>query len=106
MLAIRAALREDINLLKTLIDEMGEYERLPVSITEETLAHDGFGGSARAPRSHLPILIINPRVTLSVQCRARLTFAFRRSRRSARPAPERIQVGIAAGAYGPRTLAP
>lgn len=43
MLVIRPALREDINLLKTLINEMGEYERLPVSITEEALTRDGFG---------------------------------------------------------------
>jgi GNAT superfamily N-acetyltransferase len=43
MLVIRAAVREDMNLLKSLIEEMGEYERLPVSITEETLAQDGFG---------------------------------------------------------------
>lgn len=47
MLVIRAALRKDVDLLKTLINEMGEYERLPVSITGETLARDiehGFYG--------------------------------------------------------------
>jgi GNAT superfamily N-acetyltransferase len=52
MLVIRAALREDMDLLKTLINEMGEYERLPVSITEETLARDGFG-----PRQEFRVLI-------------------------------------------------
>jgi GNAT superfamily N-acetyltransferase len=52
MLVIRAALRKDVDLLKTLINEMGEYERLPVSITEETLARDGFG-----PRQEFRVLI-------------------------------------------------
>ena len=41
-----------MDLLKTLISEMGEYERLPVSITEETLARDGFG-----PRQEFRVLI-------------------------------------------------
>jgi hypothetical protein len=49
---IRAALRNDMNLLKTLINEMGEYEHLPVSIAEETLAGDGFG-----PRQEFRVLI-------------------------------------------------
>ena len=52
MLLIRAAVRTDVHLLKTLIHEMGEYERLPVLITEETLAHDGFG-----PRQEFRVLI-------------------------------------------------
>jgi GNAT superfamily N-acetyltransferase len=52
MLVIRAALRKDMDLLKTLINEMGEYERLPVSITEEMLARDGFG-----PRQEFRVLI-------------------------------------------------
>jgi GNAT superfamily N-acetyltransferase len=52
MLVIRAALRKDMDLLKTLIDEMGEYERLPVSITKEMLAQDGFG-----PRQQFRVLI-------------------------------------------------
>jgi hypothetical protein len=43
MLEIRPAVRNDVDLLRTLIHEMGKYERLPVSITEETLARDGFG---------------------------------------------------------------
>ena len=52
MLWIRPAVRTDVHLLKTLIDEMGEYERLPVLITEETLAHDGFG-----PRQQFRVLL-------------------------------------------------
>jgi GNAT superfamily N-acetyltransferase len=52
MLLIRLAVRSDVHLLKTLIDEMGEYERLPVSISEETLEHDGFG-----PRQEFRVLI-------------------------------------------------
>jgi GNAT superfamily N-acetyltransferase len=52
MISIRNAVRTDMHLLKTLIHEMGEYERLPVSITEETLVHDGFG-----PRQEFPVLI-------------------------------------------------
>jgi GNAT superfamily N-acetyltransferase len=52
MLLIRPAVRTDVHLLKTLIHEMGEYERLPVLITEETLAHDGFG-----PRQEFRVLI-------------------------------------------------
>jgi len=43
MLKIRPAIRNDVNLLSTLIHEMAEYERLPVSTTAETLARDGFG---------------------------------------------------------------
>jgi len=34
MLLIRPAVRTDVHLLKTLIHEMGEYERLPVLITD------------------------------------------------------------------------
>ena len=52
MLLIRPAVRTDVSLIKTLIHEMGEYERLPVLITEETLAHDGFG-----PRQEFRVLI-------------------------------------------------
>jgi hypothetical protein len=52
MLEIRPALRNDVDLLRTLIHEMGEYERLPVSITAETLARDGFG-----PRPEFRVLI-------------------------------------------------
>jgi GNAT superfamily N-acetyltransferase len=43
MLSIRPANLNDVGVLKALIHEMGEYERLPVVITEETLARDGFG---------------------------------------------------------------
>ena len=43
MLSIRPASRNDVALLKTLVHEMGEYEHLPISITEEALANEGFG---------------------------------------------------------------
>src|SRR5260370_17076663 len=52
MVEIRPAVRNDADLLRTLIHEMGEYERLPVSITAETLARDGFG-----PRPEFRVLI-------------------------------------------------
>jgi GNAT superfamily N-acetyltransferase len=52
MLEIRPAILNDVDLLTTLIHEMGEYERLPVSITGETLARDGFG-----PRPEFRVLI-------------------------------------------------
>jgi GNAT superfamily N-acetyltransferase len=43
MLFIRPANQHDVGVLKALIHEMGEYERLPVVITEESLARNGFG---------------------------------------------------------------
>ena len=43
MLSIRPANLNDVGVLKALIHEMAEYERLPVVITEESLARDGFG---------------------------------------------------------------
>ena len=43
MLSIRAANVNDVSELKVLIDEMGEYERMPVVVTQEKLACDGFG---------------------------------------------------------------
>ena len=43
MLSIRSANLNDVNELKALIDEMGEYERMPVDVTKENLACDGFG---------------------------------------------------------------
>lgn len=52
MLSIRSAHRSDVEMLKALIHEMGEYERLPVTIAEETLARDGFG-----PRPEFRVLI-------------------------------------------------
>jgi GNAT superfamily N-acetyltransferase len=52
MLEIHPAVRNDVDLLRTLIHEMGEYESLPVSITAETLARDGFG-----PRPEFRVLI-------------------------------------------------
>jgi len=41
---VQQAGAKDVSLLKRLIDEMGEYERLPLSITEATLMRDGFTG--------------------------------------------------------------
>jgi GNAT superfamily N-acetyltransferase len=41
---VRAALADDIPLLKELIDEMSVFERLPISITEDVLLRDGFHG--------------------------------------------------------------
>ena len=52
MLSILPANLSDVGVLKTLIHEMGEYERLPVVITEESLARDGFG-----PRPEFRVLI-------------------------------------------------
>jgi GNAT superfamily N-acetyltransferase len=49
MLHIRNAESADVQLLKNLIDQMGEYERLPVSVTHKDLAADGFG---ETPRFH------------------------------------------------------
>lgn len=43
MLFIRPANLNDVGVLKALIHEMGEYERLPVVVTEECLARNGFG---------------------------------------------------------------
>ena len=43
MLVIRPANLNDVGILNTLIHEMGEYERLPVTTAEESLARDGFG---------------------------------------------------------------
>jgi GNAT superfamily N-acetyltransferase len=44
---IREAVADDVPLLKDLIDEMAVFERLPISITEETLLRDGFHGVAK-----------------------------------------------------------
>jgi hypothetical protein len=43
MLSIRPANLHDVGELKALIHEMGEYERMPVVVTKESLARDGFG---------------------------------------------------------------
>ena len=43
MLSIRSAVRDDVALLKTLIHEFAEFERLPARITAEALVGDGFG---------------------------------------------------------------
>jgi GNAT superfamily N-acetyltransferase len=47
MLNIRQAVLNDVPVLGSLIKEMAEYERLPLSTTEQTLARDGFGAQAR-----------------------------------------------------------
>ena len=47
MLTIRPAATSDVPLLKTLIYEFAEFERLPVSIQEEDLLRDGFGESPK-----------------------------------------------------------
>jgi len=47
MLNIRKANLNDLPVLRALIQEMADYERLPLSITEETLAQDGFGTQPR-----------------------------------------------------------
>lgn len=43
MLSIRAAVAEDVAVLKSLIHEFAAYERLEAFITEEQLLGDGFG---------------------------------------------------------------
>src|SRR5258708_26937534 len=52
MLSIRPANLHDVGEVKALIHEMGEYERMPVVVTEESLARDGFG-----PRPEFSVLI-------------------------------------------------
>jgi len=49
MLHIRAATLDDVPLLKRMIVEFATFERLAgeVTVTKETLAHDGFGPQAR-----------------------------------------------------------
>ncbi len=47
MLNIRQANLNDVSLLHSLIQEMADYERLPLLITEETLASDGFGAHGK-----------------------------------------------------------
>jgi GNAT superfamily N-acetyltransferase len=41
---IRDAVETDVPLLQRLIEEMSEYEHLPLRITEATLMRDGFTG--------------------------------------------------------------
>ena len=43
MLSIRPATCADVPVLKTMIEEFAEFERLPVNVSEENLARDGFG---------------------------------------------------------------
>jgi GNAT superfamily N-acetyltransferase len=52
VLSVRSANLSDVSILKTLIHEMADYERLPAAITEERLARDGFG-----PRPEFSVLI-------------------------------------------------
>lgn len=40
---IRRAVAEDVTLLHELITEMSDYERLPMTLTEQQLSVDGFG---------------------------------------------------------------
>jgi GNAT superfamily N-acetyltransferase len=47
MLTIRQANLKDVPTLLSLIREMAEYEKLPLLITEQTLATDGFGSHTR-----------------------------------------------------------
>ena len=47
MLTIRFATLDDVPLLKAMIYEFAEFERLSASITNETLARDGFGSRPR-----------------------------------------------------------
>src|SRR5262245_13396967 len=47
MLTIRSASAGDVSILLSLIRELAEFERLPVSTTERTLLRDGFGASPR-----------------------------------------------------------
>ncbi len=43
MLLIRPATASDVPVLKTLIHEFAEFERLPVTVSEASLLRDGFG---------------------------------------------------------------
>jgi GNAT superfamily N-acetyltransferase len=47
MIQVRHAERKDTSLLRQMILEMGNHERLPVFATEERLAADGFGLTPR-----------------------------------------------------------
>ena len=47
MLNIRQATAEDVPTLHSLIQEMAEYEHLPLLITEQILTNDGFGIQAK-----------------------------------------------------------
>jgi GNAT superfamily N-acetyltransferase len=47
MLNIRQANLNDVPMLRSLIQEMADYEHLPLLITEQTLATDGFGAHAK-----------------------------------------------------------
>ncbi len=53
---IRHAEPHDVPLLKNMIEEMGSYERLPVTVTEQELLADGFG---QHPRFHALLALWN-----------------------------------------------
>src|SRR5258708_6893903 len=42
MLSIRSAHAGDVSILRALIHELAEFERLPVAVTEAALLRDGF----------------------------------------------------------------
>ena len=52
MLTIRFAVLDDVPVLRNMIYEFAEFERLSASITNETLARDGFG-----PRPRFRVLL-------------------------------------------------
>ncbi|MGH9502560.1 MAG: GNAT family N-acetyltransferase [Terriglobales bacterium] len=47
MLSIRPAHAGDVSTLNTLIHEFAQFERLPVAVSEGSLARDGFGASPK-----------------------------------------------------------
>jgi GNAT superfamily N-acetyltransferase len=47
MIRVRNAQRSDVRLLRQMIVEMGQHERLPVFASEERLAEDGFGDAPK-----------------------------------------------------------
>ncbi len=59
MIRVRKAQRSDARLLRQMILEMGQHERLPVFATEERLAEDGFGV---APKFHALIAEVDDAV--------------------------------------------
>ena len=47
MLTIRPANLRDVPILRSLIQEMADYEKLPLLMSEQSLANDGFGSQPR-----------------------------------------------------------